>query len=743
MYAETLLNHLAPPPQFASKKRWNHGLPLIIDSFAGGGGASTGIELALGRSPDLAINHNPQALALHAANHPDTLHISENIYKVDPLDYVAGQHIGLAWFSPDCKHFSKAKGGKPVERNIRDLAHVIPFWVERVQKSGGKIDVIIMENVEEFATWGPLVQTDRGLMPDPERKGETFQQWCKKLRRLGGKLEKRELRACDYGAPTIRKRLFVIIRFDGQKIVWPEPTHGAPDDADVIAGRKLPWRTAAECIDWSIPCPSIFDSSADIAEKHGLKAIRPLADNTMARVARGMKRYVLDADRPFIVNLTHGARCEDIAEPVKTVTGANRGEKAVVLPHMVSYYGHGDLRAERTRELSEPISTIPCENRHAVVAPSVIRFNTGATGSDMREPAPTVTANSFIKKPGGAAPMGMIAPHLMTMRNAGKPFNGADEPTHTITAGGAGLSLVAPVLTAAQHGGSNRSVDDPHHTITASKKDQNSVIVPTLVGCGGRAGQSRPRGAGEPLATVTAKADVCVASVFIAQHNNDSRREGGVNPGRPADAPISTLTQTGSHQSIVTPYLSHLYTSNTAGGQGDASKPLKTVTAGGLHHAAVAPYLQAYYGTGDGGEENQPARTITTKDRHGHVEAALEVPPFTEAQAARAREVAAFMRSHGFWDEREFVTLEIDGHTFVIVDIGMRMLTPRELFNAQGFPGDYQIDGVWVSEDGKETWIAFPKSVQVSCVGNSVSPPVAEALIGANCNHLIAAQVAA
>ncbi|WP_422646351.1 DNA cytosine methyltransferase [Agrobacterium tumefaciens] len=701
--------------------------------------------MALGRSPDLAINHNPQALALHAANHPDTLHISENIYKVDPLDYVAGQHIGLAWFSPDCKHFSKAKGGKPVERNIRDLAHIIPFWVERVQKSGGKIDVIIMENVEEFATWGPLVQTDRGLMPDPERKGETFQQWCKKLRRLGGKLEKRELRACDYGAPTIRKRLFVIIRFDGQKIVWPEPTHGAPDDADVIAGRKLPWRTAAECIDWSIPCPSIFDSSADIAEKHGLKAIRPLADNTMARVARGMKRYVLDADRPFIVNLTHGARCEDIAEPVKTVTGANRGEKAVVLPHMVSYYGHGDLRAERTRELSEPISTIPCENRHAVVAPSVIRFNTGATGSDMREPAPTVTANSYIKKPGGAAPIGMIAPHLMTMRNAGKPFNGADEPTHTITAGGAGLSLVAPVLTAAQHGGSNRSVEDPHHTITASKKDQNSVIVPTLIqtGYGERDGQSpRCLDIDKPLGTVVAGGVKHAAAVaFVAQHNNDSRREGGVNPGRPADVPMSTATQSGSQQGVVSAFVARQFGTSTGH---EIDRPSATVMANGAGKSQlVTPFLQAYYGTGDGGEENQPARTITTKDRHGHVEAMLDVPPFTEEKAARAREVADFMRSHGFWDEREFVTLEIDGHTFVIVDIGMRMLTPRELFNAQGFPGDYQIDGVWVSEDGKETWIAFPKSVQVSCVGNSVSPPVAEALIGANCNHLVAVQVAA
>lgn len=745
MYAETLLNHLALPRQFSSRNRWDHGLPLIIDSFAGGGGASTGIEMALGRSPDLAINHNPQALALHAANHPDTLHISENIYKVDPLDYVAGQHIGLAWFSPDCKHFSKAKGGKPVERNIRDLAHIIPFWVERVQKSGGKIDVIIMENVEEFATWGPLVQTDRGLMPDPDRKGETFQQWCKKLRRLGGKLEKRELRACDYGAPTIRKRLFVIIRFDGQKIVWPAPTHGAPDDADVIDGRKLPWRTAAECIDWSIPCPSIFDSSADIAEKHGLKAIRPLADNTMARVARGMKRYVLDADRPFIVNMTHGARCEDIGEPAKTVTGANRGEKAIVSPSLISV-AHGDSGGRREYPLDEPHGVVTAGGiSHGLIAPSVIRFNTGATDSDMRDPAPTVTANSYIKKPGGAAPIGMIAPHLMTMRNAGKPFNGADEPTHTITAGGAGLSLVAPVLTAAQHGGSNRSVEDPHHTITASKKDQNSVIVPTLIqtGYGERDGQSpRCLDIDKPLGTVVAGGVKHAAAVaFVAQHNNDSRREGGVNPGRPADAPMSTATQSGSQQGVVSAFVARQFGTSTGH---EIDRPSATVMADGAGKSQlVTPFLQAYYGTGDGGEEDQPARTITTKDRHGHIEAMLDVPPFTEEQAARAREVAAFMRSHGFWDEREFVTLEIDGHTFVIIDIGMRMLTPRELFNAQGFPGDYQIDGVGVSEDGKETWIAFPKSVQVSCVGNSVSPPVAEALIGANCNHLVAVRVAA
>lgn len=623
---------------------------LIMDSFAGGGGASTGIELALGRSPDLAINHNPAALALHAANHPETLHLSENVYKVDPLDYLRRRHVGLAWFSPDCKHFSKAKGGKPVERNIRDLCWIIPGWIERIQKSGGKVDVVIMENVEEFKDYGPLMQTERGLMPDPSRKGETFKDWCKKLRKLGGKIEFRELRACDYGAPTIRKRLFVIVRFDGKPIVWPEPTHAKPTDADVIAGRKLAWRTAAECIDWSLPCPSIFDTSLQVMARHGLRAVRPLADATMSRVARGMKRYVLDAERPFLVNLTHGGRVEDLGHPFMTITGANRGEKAVV------------------------------------------------------------------------------APNLMSLKGSARRDSAADAPHPTVLAGGGHSAVIAPVLSYAQQGGANRSVEDPHHTICASLKDQNAVIIPTLVGCGGRAGQSRPRGGDEPTATITAKADGCVSMAFIAQHNNDNRRIGGVNPGRDAGEPMSTVTATGAQQGVVSAFVSRQFGASIGH---DIEEPSATVTAGVNKSALVAPYLQAYYGTGDGGEESQPARTITTKDRHGHVEASLIVPPFTTDQEQRARQVADFMRDHGFWDDREFVTLSIGSDTFVIVDIGMRMLTPRELYNAQGFPSDYRID-----EDAYGN--AFPKSVQVSCVGNSVSPPVAKALVAANCGHLAA-----
>lgn len=546
------------------------GEPIIIDSFAGGGGASTGIEMALGRSPDYAINHDAAALALHAENHPETIHLSENIYRIDPLDHLRGKHVGLAWFSPDCKHFSKAKGGKPVARNIRDLCWIIPGWIERIQQSGGKVDIVIMENVEEFKDYGPLVETGRGWMPDPERKGETFQKWCRKLRGLGAKIEMRELRGRDFGAPTIRKRLFIIMRFDGQKIVWPQPTHGSPDDPDVIAGRKLPWPIVADCIDWSIACPSIFDSSDEIWERHQVRAVRPLAVNSHARIARGMDRFVLRAKRPFLVDLVSGGRA-------------------------------------------------------------------------------------------------------------------------------------APVLTYAQQGGAVRPMDGQAHTITASGKDQNAVMC-----------------------------------AFMAQHNNDSRRIGGVNPGRPMDEAASTITQSGSHQQVVSAYIARQFGTST----GHAiDQPSGTIMADGQGKSQlVMPYLQSYYATGEGSREDEAMRTATVKPRHAHIEAHAGVPPFTEAQATRARQVADFMRAHGFWDEREFVTVEVDGVTFVIVDIGMRMLTPRELYNAQGFPPDYKIDGYFdrsrIGHNGGPVWVPFSKAVQVSCVGNSVCPPVAKALVAANANHL-------
>lgn len=705
MNMRTLFDEFQPLPIPAAQR------PMIVDSFAGGGGASTGIEMALGRSPDIAINHNPAALALHAANHPETLHLSENVYKVDPLDHMRSKHIGLMHFSPDCKHFSKAKGGKPVERNIRDLAWIIPGWIERIQKSGGKVDVVTMENVEEWKDWGPLVETERGLMPCPDRRGQTFEAWCKAIRKLGGKIEWRELRACDYGAPTIRKRLFVVIRFDGKPIVWPEPTHGDPDSDDVREGRKLGWPGAYTIIDWSLPCPSIFDTKAEIWEKHRLRAVRPLAVNTMARVARGMQRYVLAAERPFLVQ-----------------TG----------------YGERPGQAPRCMSIDAPLGTVVAGGiKHNVVVPSITRFNSGATGSDIDEPLPTITANSYIKKPGGAAPVGMIAP-VITYAQQGGAVRSAEDPLHTITASDKDQNAVlVPHLTAFYGpgaGGEDRSADvsEPLRTITT--ENRHAVVIPTVVGCGGRAGQSRPRGGDEPVATLTTKADNCVATAFIAQQNNDSRRIGGVNPGRAADEPLSTVTATGAQQSPVTAFIARQFGNST----GHAiDEPLGTVTADVNKSQLVAPYFSKYYGTGDGARHDEPCHTITVNDRFGHIEASIDVPPFRPEQEERAREVAEFMRAHGFWDDREFVTLEMAGQTFVVVDIGMRMLTPRELFNAQGFPPNYVIDGVWEGEGEARHFLAFPKDVQVSCCGNSVSPYPYAAIVAANCNDLVEIREAA
>ncbi|MFD1809317.1 DNA cytosine methyltransferase [Gemmobacter lanyuensis] len=379
-------------------------LPMIIDSFAGGGGASTGIEQALGRSPDVAINHSAKALALHAANHPETIHLDSNIWDVEPLTVTRGRHVGLLWASPDCKHFSKAKGGAPRDRNIRDLAWVVVRWAK-----WAKPDVILMENVEEFLTWGPVGEDGQ---PIKEFAGQTFDLWVSQLKELGYKVQHRELRACDYGAPTIRKRFFLVARRDGRPIVWPKPTHGDPKSPEVRKGKLQPWRTAAECIDWSLPCPSIFDTAAEVMAKHGLRAVRPLASNTLARVARGMKRYVIEAERPFLVNLTHGGRCEDAAEPFRTITGAHRGEKAVV-------------------------------------APSLTRFNGGATGADLRDPAPTVTANSWIKKPGGAAPLGMLAPYLASIAHGdsgGRREYPLADPLGTVIVGGIQHAVITPIL---------------------------------------------------------------------------------------------------------------------------------------------------------------------------------------------------------------------------------------------------------------------------------------------------------
>jgi DNA (cytosine-5)-methyltransferase 1 len=350
---------------------------IIVDNFAGGGGASTGIEMATGLSVDIAINHDPAAIAMHKVNHPDTEHYCESVWDVDPLKAVKGRKVGLAWFSPDCKHFSKAKGGKPVEKKIRGLAWIAVKWAIAV-----KPRVIMLENVEEFKTWGPL--TDEGF-PDTEQKGKTFHSFVKALEALGYEVDFKELRACDYGAPTIRKRFFMVARCDGKPIVWPKPTHGDPQSLEVQAGKLKPWRSASEIIDWSIGTPSIFQRK------------KQLSENTLRRIARGVKRFVIDDPRPFIVRIGQtgfgGDRLQySLDKPLTTIT--TKAEHCLVSPTLIQM-GYGDPEGRRVLDLSKPLGTITAGgNKFAVAAAFIAKHYGGGytgAGTSMDSPLSTVT----------------------------------------------------------------------------------------------------------------------------------------------------------------------------------------------------------------------------------------------------------------------------------------------------------------------------------------------------------------
>jgi DNA (cytosine-5)-methyltransferase 1 len=613
------------------------GHELIIDNFAGGGGTSTGLEAAFGRPVDIAINHDPEALAMHAMNHPHTRHLCESVWEVDPIKVTNNQPVALVWLSPDCKHFSKAKGGAPVEKRIRGLAWVALRWAAQC-----KPRVIMLENVEEFKTWGPLIQKlvryrdketgehveELKWMPDPAQRGKTFDSFVRQLRAHGYHVEWRELRACDFGAPTIRKRFFLVARRDGLPIQWPAATHGAPTSPAVLAGLQAPHRTAAECIDWSLPCPSIFDRK------------RPLAEATMRRIAKGIMRYVVNAANPFIVPLTHqGAdRIEAVDEPMRTVTGANRGERALITPTLVQTgYGERDGQTPRALDIERPLGTIVSGGKHALVS-------------------------AFLNEHANASTQRVFA---------------ADEPMRTICGQvkGGHFGLVSAHLTKFRSGSTGSELAEPVPTITAGPKEN-------------------PAGAPHALGLVTA---------FMAQHNKERT---GVKAGRPVDTPVSTLTASGSQQSIVTSTLVKLRgTSSTAA----VDEPLHTISAGGQHHAEVRAFLVKYYGADQDPRLEEPLHTVTTKDRFGLV--------------------------------------TIQGVDYEIVDIGLRMLAPHELYLAQGFPADYVIneipdpallfaDGVQAAADPlRLPRVPLTKSAQVRMCGNSVCPPVSEALIRANFVH--------
>jgi DNA (cytosine-5)-methyltransferase 1 len=667
-------------------RNWSDG--IIVDNFAGGGGASTGIEEATGRDIDVAINHDEEAVAMHTANHPRTRHHCQSIWSVDPLDAVTIdgviRPVWLAWFSPDCTHHSNARGGKPREKGIRDLAWVVTHWIERLGPAR-KPAIIKVENVEEFLTWGPLDDEGKRI---PERNGETFRLWVATMRKHGYKVEWRVIRACDVGTPTIRKRLCLIARCDGKPIVWPEKSHGP--------GQARPFRTAAECIDWSIPCPSIFLTRE---EGRALGVKRPLAEATMARIARGVQRYVIDAAQPFIVNLTHHGsdRVEPLDEPFKTVTGAHRGEKALVVP-IVTHAQQGG----RNRSVEEPMHTICAseKDQNQIIAAHITKFHTGSTGHAVDEPLHTVTSNSFIKRPGGNVPMAIVSAHLMTMRNSGKPFNGADEPTHTITAGGAHLNVVAATLVQTgygeREGQAPRALDieAPRGTVVAGG-GKHAMVSAFLSKFATGNDATSPL---EPTQTIEAHAKHAVVAAHLAQFNTNP--DGSHNAGHPVEEPLSTVSTKGPHQALVATHMISL--KGTERRASAADEPAPAVTAGGLHVGEVRAFLLKYYGgesSDEGHAVDAPLGTVTTKDRFGIV--------------------------------------MVHGEPYQIVDIGMRMLTPRELFAAQGFPADYIIDPVGPS--GKP----LTKTAQIRMCGNSVCPPLAAALVRANCGEPDTAQVAA
>ena len=616
---------------------------IIVDNFAGGGGASTGIELAIGRSVDIAINHDPNAVAMHTTNHPDTLHYCESVFDVDPIVATAGRPVGLAWFSPDCRHFSKAKGSKPVEKEIRGLAWIVIRWALAVRPR-----VMMLENVEEFRTWGPLIESaDGGLRPNPLRTGETFEAFCGMLSGgipaghpalaecceflgitadgelaqqlvagLGYAVDHRELRACDFGAPTIRKRFFMVMRCDGMPVTWPDPTHGDPKSPAVQSGKLAPWRTAAECIDWTIPAPSIFDRK------------KPLAENTLKRIARGIQRFVIESASPFIVKCNH------------TTT-------------------KGKYDCFRGQALREPLQTITKTHGYALAVPHLTKFRTGATGQPVTEPVPTVTAGTS-KRPGGNwHALGIVEAAIAPF--VGRQFGAsvghrADEPSATITAGGGGKS---------------------------------QLVTPTLIqmGYGERPGQEpRVLRLDNPLGTVTAGGNkFATVSAFLAKHYGGNY----TGPGVSMDEPMHSVT-TVDHHAVVASHLVKLR--GTCRDGQPSSDPMPTVTAGGLHV--------------------------------GEVKTTLAVDEYDEHRAQLALE---FLRKYCGEDCDGLV--DIDRITFRIVDIGMRMLQPHELYRAQGFPEWYIIDQDYRGQK-------YAKDKQVARCGNAVPPPFAEALVRANLPEL-------
>lgn len=462
---------------------------LIVDNFAGGGGASTGIELATGYSVDIAINHDPEAIKMHKANHPYTRHYCENVWAVDPVKACKGHPVALAWFSPDCKHFSKAKGGKPKDKNIRGLAWVACRWAGLVRPR-----VIMLENVEEFKTWGPLNRSHR---PIKAKQGVTFKKFVSQLQDLGYQVEFRELVAADYGAPTMRKRFFMIARCDGKPIVWPEPTHGPADSEEVKNGLRRPYVGAYTQIDFSRPCPSIFETSEEIKEKYGIRAVRPLAPKTMERIARGLKKFVLNNPEPFIIQCNHGGerRPNDIREPMPTITGKHG--YGIVEPYVVQI-GQTGFSEDRSKDVREPLTTIVSKNEHCLISPTLIQYHSETAQGEVRGQ----TIKDPIMTVDGSNRYGLVTSFLHKYYDGGYTGAGEDmkNPLPTVTAWDHNSVVTANLIQMNNHC-DGRYMRDPIPTITAGDGHFGEVRAFLIKYYGQGTGQDIKA----PLDTVTAQ----------------------------------------------------------------------------------------------------------------------------------------------------------------------------------------------------------------------------------------------
>lgn len=653
---------------------------LVVDNFAGGGGASTGLEIGLGRSVDIAINHNAEAIAMHKLNHPECEHYCEDVWHVNPVAATGGRPVGVAWFSPDCTHHSQASGGQPRDKVIRGLAWVATKWAGKVFPMR-----LMLENVEQILAWGPLVaKRDKAtgrvikldktvaapgervpvqnqyLVPNKKLKGKTWRAFVRSLEELGYEVQTKKLVAADFGAPTTRERLFMVARRDGKPIVWPEPGYSQKS-----GNSKLKWRPAAECIDWSISCPSIFTRR------------KSLVSATLRRVALGIQRYVVESGNPFIVPIAHyngSTVVHDINEPLRTIVSATKG------------------------------------GEFAVAAPILAKFRGESIGTRIDEPVPTITSGGHAKRPAGSPhALGVVSPVMVQAGHGeGKP--------------GGGHAVASAYLMQANGGINNtpgHNATEPVSTITNTGSQQQLVMANMVTlrqNCVGG-------DAGDPIPTVTANGQHhgVVTALLSSYYTDDANR------CRSMKDPVATIT-TENRLGLVA---ASMVTTGYGEREGQAPRaldiksPLGTVVAGGGKHAIVAAQLEYQ---------------LTPEDEAG----ALRVAEFMHrnsisTQAWEKMTIPERLASEIVWEKMTLserlalVTVNVKGVPHVIVDVGLRMMAPLELFRAQGFPDNYVINH---GAGG----VIFSKSTQVRLVGNSVSPVIPAALIRANCQDMIVDQ---